>query len=204
MGQSPTVSTLSRCPTPLCGDNGTRPVPQPFSGPSAGTGAGQVSLKTLACRIMARDRSRDKCGTDPVPCSGTADPTLSHPCPAHGPYAQATKTAHPWPVLHALNETYKMGALPAEDGSGLILYPAAGLLLSEKEAALRYARDNLEDLLHDLALEHLPRQVRLGGRWIVPDTGSVVEMDDMRGSPRYIAPDRRSSGQGRSKKEAWK
>jgi len=177
MGQSPTVSTLSRCPTPLCGDNGTRPVPQPFSGPSAGTGAGQVSLKTLACRIMARDRSRDKCGTGPAPCSGTADPTLSHPCPAHGPYAQATKTAHPWPVLHELNETYKMGALPAEDGSGLVLYPAAGLLLSEKEAALCYARDNLDALLHDLALEYLPRQVWLdrksGG--IAPDRGSTTE-----------------------------
>ena len=80
-------------------------------------------------------------------------------------------------MLHELNEIYKMGALPAEDGSGLVLYPAAGLLLSEKEAALRYARDNLEDLLHDLALEHLPRQVWLdrksGG--IAPDRGSTTE-----------------------------
>jgi len=71
---------------------------------------------------------------------------------------------HPWPVLHELNETYKMGALPADDGSGLVLYPAEGLLLSEKKAALRYARKNLEALLHDLALEHLPRQVWLAGQ----------------------------------------
>lgn len=70
---------------------------------------------------------------------------------------------HPWPVLHELNEVHKVGALPAEDGSGLVLYPAPGLLRSEKEAALRYAKDNLEALLHDLALEHLPRQVWLAG-----------------------------------------
>ena len=80
-------------------------------------------------------------------------------------------------MLHELNETYKMGALPAEDGSGLVLYPAAGLLLSEKEAALCYARDNLDALLHDLALEYLPRQVWLdrksGG--IAPDRGSTTE-----------------------------
>ena len=69
----------------------------------------------------------------------------------------------PWPVLHKLNERYQMGALPADDGSGLVLYPAAGLLLSEKKAALRFARENLEALLHDLALEHLPRQVWLAG-----------------------------------------
>lgn len=73
---------------------------------------------------------------------------------------------HPWPVLHELNETFKVGALPADDGSGLVLWPAPGLLRSEKEAALRYARDNLEALLHDLDLEHLPRQVWLA----VPDT----------------------------------
>lgn len=72
-----------------------------------------------------------------------------------------TAIPHPWPVLHELNEVYQVGALPAEDGSGLILYPAEGLLRSEKEAALRYAKDNLENLLHDLALEHLPRQVWL-------------------------------------------
>lgn len=68
---------------------------------------------------------------------------------------------HPWPVLHELNEVYQVGALPADDESGLVLYPAEGLLQSEKEAALRYAKDNLENLLHDLALEHLPRQVWL-------------------------------------------
>lgn len=71
---------------------------------------------------------------------------------------------HPWPVLHELNETFKVGALPADDGSGLVLWPAAGLLRSEKLAALRYARDNLEALLHDLDLEHLPRQVWLAGQ----------------------------------------
>lgn len=81
---------------------------------------------------------------------------------------QTTTTGHPhpWPVLHELNETYKVGALPANDGSGLVLYPAAGLLLSEKEAALRFAQKNLEALLHDLALEHLPRQVWLDARRI--------------------------------------
>ena len=73
---------------------------------------------------------------------------------------------HSWPVLHELNETYKVGALPADDGSGLVLHPATGLLRSEKLAALRYARNNIEALLHDLALEHLPLQVWLA----VPDT----------------------------------
>lgn len=86
-------------------------------------------------------------------------------------------TSHPWPVLHELNERYQVDALPAEDGSGLVLYPAAGLLLSEKEAALCYARDNLDALLHDLALKYLPRQVWLdrksGG--IAPDRGSTTE-----------------------------
>lgn len=80
-------------------------------------------------------------------------------------------SSHPWPVLHELNECYQVGALPAEDGSGLVLYPAAGLLLSEKEAALCYAQDNIETLLHDLALEHLPRRVWLDGMAadVIPD-----------------------------------
>lgn len=78
---------------------------------------------------------------------------------------------HPWPVLHELNETFKVGALPADDGSGLVLWPAPGLLRSEKEAALRYARDNLEALLHDLDLEHLPRQVWLAVPVNAPSKG---------------------------------
>ncbi len=78
---------------------------------------------------------------------------------------------HPWPVLHELNETYKVGALPADDESGLVLWPAAGLLRSEKLAALRYARDNLEALLPDLDLEHLPRQVWLAGHVNAPSKG---------------------------------
>lgn len=82
---------------------------------------------------------------------------------------------HPWPVLHELNETYKVGALPADDGSGLVLYPAAGLLQSEKEAALRFAQKNLEALLHDLALEHLPRQVWLDARRIASDARHTSE-----------------------------
>ncbi|WP_300718323.1 hypothetical protein [uncultured Desulfovibrio sp.] len=79
---------------------------------------------------------------------------------------------HPWPVLHELNEVHKVDALPVEDGSGLVLYPAAGLLRSEKEAALRFARENLEALLHDLALEHLPRQVWLANWREVAKEGS--------------------------------
>ena len=69
----------------------------------------------------------------------------------------------PWPVLHDLNEKYQVGALPADDESGLVLYPAAGLLRSEKLTALRFAEENIEALLNDLALEHLPRQVWLAG-----------------------------------------
>ena len=69
----------------------------------------------------------------------------------------------PWPLLYELNETFQVGALPADDESGLVLYPAEGLLRSEKLAALRYAKDNLENLLRDLAQEHLPRQVWLAG-----------------------------------------
>lgn len=68
-----------------------------------------------------------------------------------------------WPVLHELNETYKVSALPADDESGLVLYPAAGLLRSEKLAALRFAEENIEALLNDLVLKYLPRQVWLAG-----------------------------------------
>lgn len=104
-------------------------------------------------------------------------------------------SSHPWPVLHELNERYQVGALPAEDGSGLVLYPAAGLLLSEKEAALCYAQDNIEALLHDLALEHLPRQVWLDGRRIALDAGNVVKGDGMRCLPQCISLDMRNARQ---------
>lgn len=71
---------------------------------------------------------------------------------------------HPWPVLFELNENFHCDVWPAPGESGIILYPAAGLLLSEKLAALQYAQENIDALLHDLALEHLPRQVWLDGR----------------------------------------
>lgn len=67
---------------------------------------------------------------------------------------------HPWPVLHTLNRTYHCAAWPEDDGGGLVLYPDAGLLASEKTAALRFAQDNLPALLRDMCLDHLPRRVR--------------------------------------------
>ena len=73
-------------------------------------------------------------------------------------------TPHPWPVLHTLNREYHCAVWPEEDGSGLALYPDAGLLASEKTAALRFAQDNLPALLRDMCLAHLPRRVRLGER----------------------------------------
>lgn len=91
---------------------------------------------------------------------------------------------HPWPVLFELNENFHCDVWPAPGESGIILYPAAGLLLSEKLAALQYAQENIDALLHDLALEHLPRRVRLDGQWIDPDM--------------------RNARQERSKKEPWK
>ena len=60
----------------------------------------------------------------------------------------------PWPVLHELNERYHVGALPADDESGLVLYPAEGLLRSEKEAALRYAKDDPRFKGRDMSVKH--------------------------------------------------
>lgn len=122
-----------------------------------------------------------------VPLSAWAEAFLPAP-PSAAP-------SHPWPVLHELNERYQVGALPAEDGSGLVLYPAAGLLLSEKLAALRYAQDNLEALLHDLVLEHLPRRVWLDGD---------KEKGDGQCHPRRNASNAKGTRQERSKREAWK
>lgn len=83
---------------------------------------------------------------------------------------------HPWPVLHELNEVHKVDALPADDESGLVLWPAAGLLRSEKLAALRFARENLKDLLHDLTLEHLPRKVWLANwREVAKEGGGATD-----------------------------
>lgn len=80
------------------------------------------------------------------------------------PSPQLTAAPHPWPVLDALNRTYHCAAWPEEDGGGLLLHPAAGLLASEKAAALRFAQDNLSGLLKELCLDHLPHRVRLGER----------------------------------------
>lgn len=76
----------------------------------------------------------------------------------------AAAPPHPWPVLDALNWTHHCAVWPEDDGSGLVLYPDAGLLASEKAAALRFAQDNLPALLRDMCLEHLPRRVRLARR----------------------------------------
>ncbi|WP_300786289.1 hypothetical protein [uncultured Desulfovibrio sp.] len=67
-------------------------------------------------------------------------------------------------MLHTLNREYHCAVWPEDDGGGLVLYPDAGLLASEKTAALRFAQDNLPALLRDMCLEHLPRRVRLGER----------------------------------------
>lgn len=67
----------------------------------------------------------------------------------------------PWPIVERLNREYHCGAWPEDDGSGLVIYPDAGLLASEKDAALRYAQENLSALLKELCLEHLPQRVRL-------------------------------------------
>lgn len=80
------------------------------------------------------------------------------------PSPQLTAAPHPWPVLDALNRKHHCAAWPEDDGGGLLLYPDAGLLASEKAAALRFAQDNLPGLLRDMCLEHLPRRVRLGER----------------------------------------
>lgn len=80
------------------------------------------------------------------------------------PSPQLTAAPLPWPMLDALNRKHHCAAWPEDDGSGLLLYPDAGLLASEKDAALRFAQDNLSGLLKELCLEHLPRRVRLGER----------------------------------------
>ena len=67
-------------------------------------------------------------------------------------------------MLHTLNREYHCAVWPEDDGGGLLLYPDAGLLASEKTVALRFAQDNLPALLRDMCLAHLPRRVRLGER----------------------------------------
>lgn len=132
---------------------------------------GQESLKSLAFNVLMRDKQRDTSGTHLVPGGGTKSPILSHPCPTQKNENRVTDDPsknvshkHPWPVLDALNRKHHCAAWPEDDGSGLLLYPDAGLLASEKDAALRFAQDNLSGLLKELCLEHLPRRVRLGER----------------------------------------
>ncbi len=132
---------------------------------------GQESLKSLAFKVLMRDKQRDTSGTNLVPGGGTKSPILSHPCPTQKNENRVTVDPsknvshnHPWPVLHTLNREYHCAVWPEDDGGGLVLYPDAGLLASEKTAALRFAQDNLPALLRDMCLEHLPRRVRLGER----------------------------------------
>lgn len=132
---------------------------------------GQESLKSLAFNVLMRDKQRDTSGTHLVPGGGTKSPILSHPCPTQKNENRVTDDPsknvshkHPWPVLDALNRKHHCAAWPEDDGGGLLLYPDAGLLASEKAAALRFAQDNLSCLLKELCLEHLPRRVRLWER----------------------------------------
>lgn len=132
---------------------------------------GQESLKSLAFNVLMRDKQRDTSGTHLVPGGGTKSPILSHPCPTQKNENRVTDDPsknvshkHPWPVLDALNRKHHCAAWPEDDGSGLLLYPDAGLLASEKDAALRFAQDNLSGLLKELCLDHLPHRVRLGER----------------------------------------
>lgn len=81
--------------------------------------------------------------------------TTSNPSP------QLTAAPSPWPVVAALNREYHCAAIPEEDGSGLVIYPDDWLSESERRDALRFARENLPDLLKQLCLEHLPQRVRL-------------------------------------------
>ena len=81
-------------------------------------------------------------------------------------------TPHPWPVLHTLNREYHCAVCPENDSGGLVLYPDAGLLASEKTAALCFAEENLPVLLEELCLEHLPRRVRLARKGESPESGS--------------------------------
>lgn len=67
----------------------------------------------------------------------------------------------PWPIVERLNREYHCGAWPEDDGSGLVIYPDDWLSESERRDALRFARENLPDLLKQLCLEHLPQRVRL-------------------------------------------
>lgn len=87
---------------------------------------------------------------------------------------------HPWPVLDALNWTHHCAAWPEDDGSGLLIYPDAGLLASEKDAALRFAQDNLPALLRDMCLDHLPRRVRLAHRNTVETGASARAQQEKR------------------------
>lgn len=66
-------------------------------------------------------------------------------------------------MLDALNRTYHCAVIPDEDGSGITLYPDAGLAEQVQAAALSFAEYNLPALLEELGLAHLPRRVRLWG-----------------------------------------
>lgn len=89
-------------------------------------------------------------------------------------------TPHPWPVLHTLNREYHCAVWPEDDGGGLVLYPDAGLLASEKTAALRFAQDNLPALLRDMCLDLLPRRVRLAHRNTVETGASARAQQEKR------------------------
>lgn len=129
---------------------------------------GQTSLKSLAFNVLMRDKQRDTSGTHPVPGGGTKWGFLSHPCPTQKNENRVTDDPsknvshkHPWPVLDALNRTYHCAVIPDEDGSGITLYPDAGLAEQVQAAALSFAEYNLTALLKELCLEHLPRRVQI-------------------------------------------
>lgn len=145
----------------------------PKSGTACGTSAGQASLKSLAIKVLKRDKPWDNSGTRPgqrvgqdTPFCPTSCPTqnernrqfsereISSSPPGGGPHVfPARGKPNPWPVLWHLVESFNCNPLVMDQWpASVVLCFAPGVLASEKRAALRYAVDNWQALLADMAL----------------------------------------------------
>lgn len=66
-----------------------------------------------------------------------------------------------WPTLRELTERHHATAFMVAGDNELLLEFAAGLLRSEKQAAVRFAEEHLADLARDLLLPSVPSGVRI-------------------------------------------
>lgn len=143
----------------------------PKSGTARGTSAGHVSLKSLAIKVLKRDKPWDSNGTRTGQKVGQDTPFCPTPCPTQNERNRqffekefpsslagshvfpAPGKPHAWPVLWHLVEHFNCNPLTLDQWpASVVLCFAPGVLASEKRAALRYAADHWQALLADMAL----------------------------------------------------